>query len=143
MTRSRKYRIGKGQSRWRAVCVRQMFMDKSLHPTLCKICGEEGIYPYYFCQMHLDEEKKAGVVVHEFRRNQDTTADTSGTYKVGQTVLVCIDEQYRVGDILRIVGDIAVVQLPGGKTVERELKSLVHLRQSTLERTRRRAADGK
>jgi len=114
-------------------------MDKGPYPVVCKVCGAEGVHPYFYCQQHLQEELKDGMVLHRFDHSADPTTDTSGTYRVGQTVLVCVDDQYRTGDIIRIVGDVAIVQMAGDKKVERELKSLVHLRASTLARVRRGA----
>jgi len=114
-------------------------MEKSPYPVVCKVCGAEGVHPYFYCEKHLEEEQKDGMVLHRFDRSADPTTDTSGTYKVGQTVLVCVDDQYRTGDIIRIAGDVAVIQMAGDKRIERELKSLVHLRASTLARARRGA----
>jgi len=114
-------------------------MEKSAYPLVCKVCGAEGVHPYFYCQKHLEEELKDGVVLHRFDRIADPTTDTSGTYKVGQTVLVCVDDLYRAGDIVRIVGDVAIVQMAGGTRVERELKSLVQLRATTLARGHRGA----
>ena len=114
-------------------------MEKSAYPVVCKVCGAEGVHPYFYCQKHLGEVRKEGVVLHRFDRIADPTTDTSGTYKVGQTVLVCIDNQYRAGDIVRIVGDVAILQMAADQRIERELKSLVQLRATTLARVHRGA----